>query len=54
MLKAAGVVRDERRGAQIWYHLRMTCVTKFLSCVESELQKQARAQWDLVRTCATP
>jgi DNA-binding transcriptional ArsR family regulator len=54
VLKAAGVVQDERRGAQIWYRLRMKCVTKFLSCVESELQKQARAQWDLVRTCATP
>ena len=26
----------------------MKCVTKFFSCVESELQKQAREQWDLV------
>ena len=48
VLKAAGVVQDERRGAQIWYRLRMKCVTKFFGCVESELQKQAREQWDLV------
>ena len=27
VLKAAGVVADERRGAQIWYRLRMKCVT---------------------------
>jgi ArsR family transcriptional regulator len=48
VLKAAGVVQDERRGAQIWYSLRMKCVTRFFTCVESELQKQARQQWDLV------
>ncbi len=48
VLKAAGVVQDERRGSQIWYRLRMKCVTKFFSCVEGELQKQAREQWDLV------
>ena len=54
VLKAAGVVQDERRGAQIWYRLRMKCVTKFLSCVESELQKQAHERWDLVHACAAP
>jgi DNA-binding transcriptional ArsR family regulator len=50
VLKAAGVVQDERRGAQIWYRLRMKCVTKFFSCVEGELQKQAREQWELVHS----
>jgi len=58
VLKAAGVVQDERRGAQIWYRLwyrlRMKCVTKFFTCVESELQKQAREQWDLVHAGTTP
>ena len=48
ILKAAGVVQDERRGSQIWYRLRMKCVTKLFGCVESELQKQAREHWDLV------
>ena len=48
VLRAAGVVQDERRGAQIWYRLRMKCVTRFFGCVESELQKQAREHWDLV------
>jgi DNA-binding transcriptional ArsR family regulator len=48
VLKAAGVVQDERRGAQIWYRLRMKCVSKFFTCVESELQKQAREHWALI------
>ena len=48
VLKAAGVVQDERRGSQIWYRLRMRCVTKFFGCVESELQKQAREHLDLM------
>ena len=50
VLRAAGVVQDERRGAQIWYRLRMKCVTKFFGCVESELQRQACEQWDLVHS----
>ena len=50
VLKAAGVVQDERRGSQVWYRLRMKCVTRFVTCIESELQKQAREQWDLVHT----
>jgi DNA-binding transcriptional ArsR family regulator len=54
VLKAAGVVEDERRGAQVWYRLRMKCVTRFFGCVETELQKQAREQWDLVRAGNTP
>ncbi len=54
VLKSAGVVQDERRGAQIWYRLRMKCVTRFFGCVEAELQRQAREQWDLVRAGATP
>ena len=54
VLKAAGVVQDERRGSQIWYRLRMKCVTGFFGCVEAALQKQAREQWDLVHADARP
>ena len=53
VLKAAGVVQDERRGSQIWYRLRMKCVTSFFGCVESELQRQACEQWDLVHSGTT-
>ena len=53
VLKAAGVVQDERRGAQIWYRLRMKCVTRFFGCIETELQRQAREKWDLVSSGAS-
>ena len=48
LLKAAGVIEDERRGSQIWYRLRMKCVTGFIACVESELHRRAREKMDLV------
>lgn len=35
VLKEAGVVTDERRGMQIFYHLNLTCVTRFIHCLES-------------------
>ncbi len=50
VLKAAGIVEDQRRGSQIWYSLRMRCVMGFFGCVETELQRQACEQWDLVQS----
>ncbi len=52
VLKASGVVEDERRGSQVWYRLRMLCVTTFFACVASELQRQACEQRDLVHSDA--
>jgi len=49
ILKSAGVVEGSRRGATIWYRLRMKCVTGFLACVEAELQRKAQEQMELVR-----
>ncbi len=37
ILKAAGIVKDERRGAQVYYRLRVQCVRNFFECVESVL-----------------
>ncbi len=37
VLKEAGIVRDERRGKQVFYTLRVPCVVNFFSCVESVL-----------------
>ncbi|MBU0508963.1 metalloregulator ArsR/SmtB family transcription factor [bacterium] len=45
VLKNAGVVRDEKRGAQVWYELRMPCVLSFFDCVERAIT--ARAEWQL-------
>ena len=33
VLKAAGVVRSERRGARVFYRVALGCVLELLSCV---------------------
>lgn len=38
VLRNAGIVRDEKRGQQVWYALRTPCVLRFFDCVESVLQ----------------
>ena len=47
VLKEAAIVTDERRGTNIYYSLRMTCVSSFLRCVgaflEERLVEQAAA-----------
>jgi len=45
VLKQAGIVKDEKRGLQVWYNLRVPCILKFFVCVEDVLKanvKQAR------------
>ncbi len=34
-LRNVGLIRDEKRGLQVFYELRCHCVLKFLDCVES-------------------
>lgn len=38
VLKGAGLVRDEKRGAQVYYQLRVPCVLNFFGCVEDVIQ----------------
>ncbi len=44
VLKSAGIVRDERRGSNVYYTLSMTCVSGFMGCVDRHLRSQATAQ----------
>lgn len=37
-LKHAGLVEDEKRGAQVFYRLRVPCVLNFFKCVEAVQQ----------------
>lgn len=37
LLKAAGIVTDDRRGKQIYYRLKVPCVLNFFHCLESVL-----------------
>jgi ArsR family transcriptional regulator len=49
VLKAAGIVQDEKRGTQVYYRLRMTCVLSFFECVDNVLEQTALKQLELVR-----
>ena len=44
VLKAAGVVIDDRRGQQVFYRLRVPCILNFFGCVEAVLEEAARGQ----------
>jgi len=43
VLKAAGVVADERRGQMVFYRLKVPCVLNFFGCVEAVLEADARS-----------
>ncbi|ORJ59319.1 ArsR/SmtB family transcription factor [Geothermobacter hydrogeniphilus] len=42
VLKNAGIVTDDKRGNQVFYRLRVPCVTGFFDCIEAVLSEQAR------------
>ena len=42
VLKNAGIVEDEKRGAQVFYSLRVPCVLRWYSCVDGVLKDVAR------------
>jgi DNA-binding transcriptional ArsR family regulator len=47
VLKSAGVVRDDKEGARVYYSLRVPCVLNFFSCVESVMSENAKEQAEL-------
>ena len=49
VLKNVGIVWDEKRGTQVFYSLRVPCVLRFFSCVESVLKTNAKEQATLAR-----
>ncbi len=44
ILKGVGIVEDDKRGAQVYYRLRVRCVLNFFECVESVLKCNAKDQ----------
>ena len=44
LLKDAGLIRDEKRGTQVFYRLAVPCVLKFFDCMEAVIQEQIRRQ----------
>ena len=37
VLRGVGIVQDDKRGAEVYYSLRMECVLGFFDCVEAVL-----------------
>ena len=48
LLKNAGIVADDKRGAQVFYSLKVPCVLNFFTCVESVLES-ARNELAIIR-----
>jgi ArsR family transcriptional regulator len=48
MLKNAGIIEDEKRGAAVYYRLRCPCATDFSQCVETVLNRNAKEQRKLL------
>jgi len=48
ILKAAGIVADDRRGNQVFYSLRVPCVLHFFDCVETVMKRNAEQQLALM------
>lgn len=44
VLKAAGILRDEKRGSQVYYSLRCPCLSGLFDCVERVLKSNIEAQ----------
>jgi len=42
LLKNVGLIDDERRGAKIFYRLRMPCCLGFFGCIDSVLAGQGK------------
>jgi DNA-binding transcriptional ArsR family regulator len=42
LLKGVGLVRDEKRGAMVFYRLSVPCVLNFFGCVEAVMKHDAR------------
>lgn len=44
VLKSAGIVADEKRGLNVYYSLKLTCLNQFLSATAASLAKQDLAR----------
>jgi ArsR family transcriptional regulator len=49
LLKTAGLVKTEKRGAQVVCRLRAPCVLRFLDCVGEVMESAAAQQWKAAR-----
>jgi ArsR family transcriptional regulator len=48
ILKNAGIVKDEKRGQQVFYRLMCPCVLEFFGCIEAIMTASARSNMAMV------
>jgi DNA-binding transcriptional ArsR family regulator len=46
VLRSSGIVKDEKRGAKVFYSVRVPCVLNWYSCVEGVLKATAKEQME--------
>ncbi len=48
LLRQAGIVRDDKRGKQVFYSLRMGCALDFTSCASAILEETSRRRLEAI------
>jgi len=49
LLKAAGIVEDEKEGTKVIYGLRAPCILPFLKCMERVMLEYAEEQLEILK-----
>jgi DNA-binding transcriptional ArsR family regulator len=49
VLSNVGIVRHEKHGNQVYYHLETPCILNFFGCVEAVMESTAREKAALVK-----
>lgn len=49
LLRQAGLVEDEKRGNQVFYHLLMPCIDRFMSCIDEATQTRLAREQGVTR-----
>ena len=51
VLKHAGLILDEKNGANIYYTLRTPCILDFIGCIENVIENNVKDQFEMVMSC---
>lgn len=49
ILRNVGVVKDEKKGAKVFYRLSVPCVLNFFTCIEAVMASTLKEQSDLMK-----
>jgi len=44
IMKEAGIIESEKRGKQVFYHLKVPCILNFMHCVDAVIKSQLETQ----------